>query len=114
MMMEKIIVVAPTTAVPISTRFAGGVKGFPPPPISFAEVTTSFTWRDSTEVKALTSSGISAPASVPQEMIEASFHHCVVSPPRLGMILYETKYVATIETIEVIQTNEVSGVSKFI
>src|SRR5271170_637421 len=44
-------------------------------PPSLDEVTTSFTCRDSTEVKTLTSSGISAPASVPQEMIEASFHH---------------------------------------
>src|ERR1700681_1495665 len=59
-------------------------------PPSFDEVTTSSTWRDSTEVKALTSSGISAPASVPQEMIEASFHHCVLSPPRFGMMKYET------------------------
>src|SRR5271156_64732 len=60
-------------------------------PPSFADVTTSFTWRDSTEVKALTSSGITAPARVPQEMMEASFHHCVASPPRLGIMRYETK-----------------------
>src|ERR1019366_2998894 len=63
-----------------------------------AEGTTSFTWRDSTDVNPLTSSGISAPASVPQEMIEASFHHCVGSgtmpatpSPSLGMMKYETK-----------------------
>ena len=53
-------------------------------PPSLDEVTTSFTWRESTEVKTLTNSGISAPASVPQEMIDASFHHCVVSPPKIG------------------------------
>ena len=53
-------------------------------PPSRAELTTSLTWRDSVEVKTFTSSGMTAPASVPQEMIVASFHHCVVSPPRLG------------------------------
>src|SRR5208283_2183205 len=85
-------------------------------PPSLAEVTTSFTWREFTEVKTLTSSGISAPASVPQEMIVASFHHWLVSPlpPRLGMMRYEIKYVATIETIEVSQTSEVRGCSKSI
>ena len=55
-------------------------------PPSCADVTTSFTWRDSVEVKTFTSSGITAPASVPQEMMLASFHHSVVSPPRLGII----------------------------
>ena len=55
-------------------------------PPSSAEATTSFTWRDSVEVKTFTSSGITAPASVPQEMMVASFHHCVVSPPSVGMI----------------------------
>ena len=55
-------------------------------PPSCAEITTSLTWRDSVEVKTLTSSGITAPASVPQEMIVASFHHWVGSPPSEGII----------------------------
>ena len=37
-------------------------------------------------VNTFTSSGISAPASVPQEMIEASFHHWLGSPPSSGMM----------------------------
>jgi len=45
---------------------------------------------DSVEVKILTSSGITAPASVPHEMMVASFHHKVLSPPRTGIIRYET------------------------
>src|SRR5256885_6534791 len=44
-------------------------------PPSRADVTTSFVCRDSTEVKTFTSSGIIAPASVPHEIIVASFHH---------------------------------------
>ncbi len=37
------------------------------------------------EVKTFTSSGIIAPASVPQEMIVESFHHSVPSPSRSGI-----------------------------
>ena len=44
-------------------------------PPSRAEVTTSFTCRDSVEVNTFTSSGITAPANVPQEIIDASFHY---------------------------------------
>ena len=83
-------------------------------PPSCDEITTSFTWRESTEVKTFTSSGIMAPASVPQEMMVASFHHCVESPPSDGMMSQETMNVATMEMIEVSQTSEVSGASKFI
>ena len=36
--------------------------------------------RDLVEVKTLTSSGMTAPASVPQVMIVESFHHRVPSP----------------------------------
>ena len=54
-------------------------------PPSREAVTTSLTWADSVEVKTLTSSGIIAPASVPQEMIVDSFHHSVPSPLRFGM-----------------------------
>ena len=38
-------------------------------------VTVSFTWPELVEVNTLTSSGMIAPASVPHEMIAASFHH---------------------------------------
>src|SRR5581483_658748 len=55
-------------------------------PPSLADVTTSLTCLDSVEVNTLTSSGMTAPASVPHEMIDDSFHHSVGSPPRLGMI----------------------------
>ena len=58
-------------------------------PPSRDDVTTSFTWRDSTEVNTFTSSGIIAPASVPQVMMLESFHHMVGSPPRSGIIRYE-------------------------
>ena len=44
-------------------------------PPSRAEMTTSRTWPDSVEVKTLTSSGMIAPASVPQVMTVESFHH---------------------------------------
>src|SRR5262245_8397664 len=52
-------------------------------PPSRDAVTTSRTWRDSVEVKTLTTSGITAPASVPQVMIVDSFHHSVPSPRSL-------------------------------
>src|SRR5947209_10256396 len=54
------------------------------PPPSREAMTISRTWRDSVEVKTLTSSGMIAPASVPQVMIVESFHHIDVSPPKLG------------------------------
>ena len=38
-----------------------------------------------------TSSGITAPASVPQVMTEESFHHKVVSPANSGIIWLETR-----------------------
>src|SRR5437773_10877524 len=83
-------------------------------PPSFAELTTSLTWRDSVEVKTFTSSGMRAPASVPQEMIVASFHHWVASPPRLGMMREEPAYVSTIDTIEETDTSDLSDPPKFI
>src|SRR5262245_25392597 len=43
-------------------------------------VTTSRTCRECTEVKTFTTSGMIAPASVPQVMIVDSFHHSVPSP----------------------------------
>src|ERR1051326_116448 len=83
-------------------------------PPSSDEVTTSATCRDSTEVNTLTSSGMIAPASVPQEMIAESFHQSEASPPRSGMMSLETMNVRMMETNEVIQTSEVRGASKFI
>ena len=50
------------------------------------EATTSRTWRDSMDVNTLTSSGITAPASVPQVITLDSFHQSEVSPPRSGII----------------------------
>ena len=58
-------------------------------PPSRDAVTTSRTWRESTEVKTLTSSGMMAPARVPQVMIVESFHHIVGSPPSDGMRRYD-------------------------
>src|SRR5579883_2438791 len=81
-------------------------------PPSRDEVTTSRTCRDSVEVNTFTSSGISAPARVPQVMTVESFHQSVVSPPRSGMMKYETRYVRAIDTSEVSQTRNVRGDSK--
>src|SRR5438874_9338576 len=83
-------------------------------PPSREEVTTSRTCRESVDVKTLTNSGMIAPASVPQVMIVASFHHSVVSPAKLGISTDERRYVSTTETMEVSHTREVSGASKFI
>src|ERR1051325_2591816 len=83
-------------------------------PPSSEDVTTSFTCAELVEVNTLTSSGIIAPASVPQEMMAASFHHSVSFPPSSGIIILETTNVRMMETIEVSQTSEVKGASKFI
>src|SRR5260370_36204273 len=73
-------------------------------PPSREDVTTSRTWPDSVEVNTLTSSGIRAPASVPQVITVESFHHSDVSPPNSGMIKKDSMYVPTIETVESSQT----------
>jgi len=83
-------------------------------PPSRDAVTISRTWRESIEVKTLTSSGMIAPASVPQVMIVDSFHHSVVSPPRSGISSREATKVTPTESSEVSQTRLVSGASKFI
>ena len=59
-------------------------------PPSLQAVTTSCTWREWVDVKTFATSGMIAPASVPQVMIVDSFHHSVVSPPRFGISRYET------------------------
>src|SRR5262249_24451590 len=56
---------------------------------SRAEVTTSRTCPDSVEVKTLTSSGMMAPARVPEVMTVESFHQSVPSPSP-GMSSQET------------------------
>src|SRR5437764_5288039 len=81
-------------------------------PPSREAVTISRTWRDSVDVKTFTSSGMIAPASVPQVMIDESFHHIVASPPRFGMRRYEMRNVSATETIDVSQTSDVRGCSK--
>jgi len=53
-------------------------------PPSWDADTTSLTCDDSVEVKTLTSSGMIAPASVPQVITVESFHQSVPSP-RSGM-----------------------------
>ena len=85
-------------------------------PPSREEVTTSRTCADSVEVKTFTTSGMMAPARVPQVMMVESFHHKVPSPagPRLGISSVETRYVMPTETREVTQTSWVRGFSKFI
>src|SRR5215471_6292840 len=83
-------------------------------PPSSEEVTISCTWRELIKVNTLTSSGMMAPARVPQEMIIASFHQSDESPPKSGMISLDTTKVRMIEMMEVTQTSEVRGVSKFI
>src|SRR3954468_9342094 len=80
-------------------------------PPSRDEITTSFTCADSVEVNAFTSSGMTAPASVPHEMMLASFHHSVASLASCGMISYEARYVSTIEMTDVSHTSDVSGAS---
>src|ERR1041385_2887177 len=75
-------------------------------------MTIARVWRELVEVKTLTSSGISAPASVPQLITMASFHHRVSSPPSAGIIIELMMKVSTMDRIEVSQTSDVSGASK--
>src|SRR3954470_23054071 len=82
-------------------------------PPSRDDVTTSLTCRDSVDVKTFTNSGMIAPASVPHVMTVESFHQSVPSPRSL-MRTYDAMYVRTTEIIEVSQTRNVRGASKFI
>src|SRR4029434_2812494 len=77
-------------------------------PPSFDDVTTSLTCRDSVEVNTFTSSGMIAPASVPQDTITPSFQQSLALMPSVGIVSFETMKVSTTETIEVIQTSDVS------
>ncbi len=82
-------------------------------PPSRDEVTTSLTWPDPVDVNTFTSSGMIAPASVPHVMIVDNFHQSDPSP-RFGISRYDTAYVIATDTIDVSQTSELSGASKFI
>src|SRR5215471_18306445 len=80
-------------------------------PPSREAVTTSLTCLDWVEVKILTTSGMIAPASVPQVMISDSFHQRLsLSPPapRRGTSRYDTMNVMPTDTIDVTQTSWVS------
>src|SRR5918999_2975958 len=79
-------------------------------PPSRDDVTTSRVCRDSVDVKIFTSSGMMAPASVPQVMIVESFHQRDPSP-RSRTSAQETRYVSPTETIDVSHTSCVSGAS---
>src|SRR5437762_4476754 len=81
-------------------------------PPSRLAVTTSRTWRECVEVKKVVTSGMIAPASVPQVMIDASFHHNPLPLPMSEMSTHEAAKVHRIEMIEAIQTSDVSGFSK--
>src|ERR1051326_6711938 len=89
-------------------------------PPSFDAVTVSRTWPEFTDVKTFTSSGMIAPASVPHEMIAASFHHRPLGsethaesvPKPLPISRYDTTNVSPIDTSDVSQTSVVSGCSK--
>ena len=63
-------------------------------PPSREDVTTSRTWRELVDVKTFTSSGMIAPASVPQVITVESFHHREESPPRSGISIQETSGTA--------------------
>src|SRR5262245_19220600 len=82
-------------------------------PPSLELVTTSRTCADSVEVNTLMSSGMIAPARVPQVMMTDSFHQRVPSPSS-PMSMFDTTKVRTTLTSDVIHTSWVSGCSKFI
>src|SRR6266498_1211995 len=86
-------------------------------PPSRDAVTTSLTCLELVDVNTFTSSGMIAPASVPQEMMSDSFHHRLsLSPPapRRGTSRYDTMNVIATDTSEVTHTSCVSGASKCI
>src|SRR5262245_30936391 len=84
-------------------------------PPSREAVTISATWRECDEVNTLVSSGITAAASVPQEMITDSFHHRPgATASRWPRMSFDTANVTTIDRSEVIHTRLVSGASKSI
>ena len=81
------------------------------PPL-LEEMTTSRVCRALVDVNTLTSSGMSAPASVPQDTISESFHQR--PSPRPPISASEVRNVVTMHTVDVIHTREVRGRSKSI
>src|SRR5687767_8807899 len=82
-------------------------------PPSRDEVSTSRTCAEFIDVKIFTSSGMTAPARVPQLMMMDSCHHRSVLPAKFGIRSLEKRKVNTMETMEVSHTSTVSGCSKF-
>ena len=76
------------------------------------ELTTFLTNALAVDVNIFTTSGITAPAIVPQVIITESFHQRPFA--KSPIIRLETTNVKAIETKDVIHTNEVKGASKFI
>ena len=72
------------------------------------------TWRECELVNTLVSSGISAAASVPHEMMVESFHHRPVGRGRASIQPFDAAKVTTIDSSEVSHTRLVSGASKSI
>src|SRR5690242_15790933 len=83
-------------------------------PPSRDDVTTSATCRDCIEVKTFTSSGMTAPARVPQVITRESLYQSEGSPPRSGITSQDTRKVSPIEITEVSHTRVVRGASKSI
>src|SRR5688572_14555629 len=83
-------------------------------PPSLDDVSTSRTCAECIDVKIFTSSGMIAPASVPQLMMADSCHHRFVLPAISGISSFDARNVRPTETSEVIHTSHVSGCSKFI
>src|SRR5205085_11594169 len=81
-------------------------------PPSLEAATTSFTWRECELVNTFVNSGITAAASVPQEMITDSVNHRL--PPSGASSHFEATNVTTIDRIEHTHTRLVSGASKLI
>src|SRR2546423_6858538 len=75
-------------------------------PPSREDVTISLTCAELTEVNTFTSSGMIAPASVPQVMTAESFHQSEPSPSS-GNSRRETRNVSATETSEVSHTSDV-------
>src|SRR6185503_18736012 len=71
-------------------------------PPSRDALTISATWRECELVNAFVSSGITAAASVPHEMMIDSFHHKPAA--RWPMITYEAPNVTAIDSNDVIHT----------
>src|SRR5437762_9733067 len=86
-------------------------------PPCLEQLVTSRTWRELVLTNILVNSGISAPATVPQEMMAESTHHKLgwgwpaasVKSPRSSLLAMK---VIAMETAEVSHTKCVSGASK--